>query len=65
MEKLATRRWSRWLSVTEPATISTSSGLVNQGLLLAKLRNSSETRSLDCATPVIRTVWLSCFMLLM
>ena len=47
MVKLATRRWSRALKATVPAVISTSSGFVNQGQLLAKLRSNSDTRSLD------------------
>jgi hypothetical protein len=63
MVKSETRRWSRWLKATLPAVISTSSGLVSHGLLLPKLRSSSETRSFDCAMPWIVTIWLSCFRL--
>ena len=59
MVKLATRRCSRGAKATEPATISTSSGLENQGELFPRLRNSSDTRSLDCATPCNVTLWLS------
>jgi hypothetical protein len=33
MVKFATRLWSRGVKATEPAVISTSSGLVSQGLL--------------------------------
>src|SRR6476620_3643999 len=65
MLKLATRRWSRGLSATLPATISTSSGRVSHGLLLLRLRSNSETRSFDCAVPTRVTTWLSCFRLLM
>ena len=61
--KLATRRVSRGLSATEPDVISTSSGRVSQGLLLPRLRSSSDTRSLDWATPWIETTWFSCLTL--
>src|SRR4051812_17703595 len=62
MVKFETRRVSRGLNCTDADVISISSGRVNQGLLLPRLRSSSETRSLDCAMPWIDTVWFSCFM---
>src|SRR3954453_7194930 len=62
MRKLATRRASL-PRFTLPATISASSGFASQGLLVLRLRSSSETRSLDCATPVSATTGPFCFML--
>ena len=44
--KFDTRFCSRAFKATDPATISTSSGLANQGVLFARLRNNSDTRSL-------------------
>jgi len=42
---------SRALTATVPEAISTRSGLVSHWLLLPRFRSSSDTRSLDCATP--------------
>src|SRR5689334_17501423 len=63
MVKLETRRWSRGLSATDAAVISIRSGRVSHWLLPPRFRSSSDTRSLDCAMPVMVTVWLSCRML--
>lgn len=65
IEKFDTRRWSRGVKAMLDAVISPNSGRESHGLLLAKLRRSSETRSFDWATPVMDTNWLSCFMLVM
>ncbi len=61
----ATRRWSRGVRATFVATISTSSGLENHGVLSARLRSISETRSLDCAMPCMVMTWSACFRLVM
>ena len=57
--KFPTRFTSRAFRARLPATISTNSGFENQGVLFARLRSNSETRSLDCATPVNVTSWLT------
>ena len=57
--KFPTRFCSRAVKAMLPATISTSSGFENQGVLFARFLSSSDTRSFDCATPVNVTSWLT------
>src|SRR5207253_6775781 len=51
IRKLDTRRVSRGLRATLPATISDRSGFVSHVLLLLRLRSSSDTRWFDWPTP--------------